>query len=144
MLILCHVCSGELSRRANLRDNLEAATKLYCYKDAMSSKAKRKQPSQYYLLCQCTEGTSGDQQNNSVWTLMRFIVTTAVIALPLTKWWSISAHRNLGGLRTKRSTGVDQTLSSPAPKKKERIGSGYARLALGYSSIALALPTWNK
>ena len=49
---------------------------------------------------------------------MRFIVTTAVIALPLTKWWSISAHRNLGALRTKRSTGVDQTLSFPRPQEK--------------------------
>ena len=54
--------------------------------------------------------------------IMRFIVTTVVIALPLTKWWSISVHRNLGALRTKRSTGVHQTLSSPppTPKKKEK------------------------
>ena len=49
MLILCHVCSGELSRRANLRDKLEATTnsiaiKMQCL--SLSSKAKRKQPSQ--------------------------------------------------------------------------------------------------
>ena len=65
-----------------------------------------------------------------MWTLMRFIVTTAVITLPLNKWWSISTHRNLGALRIKRSTGVDQTLLSPIPKKKERIGSGYTRLVV--------------
>ena len=46
---LCHVCSGELSRRANLRDKLEAITnsiaiKMQCL--TLSSKAKRKQPSQ--------------------------------------------------------------------------------------------------
>ena len=70
---------------------------------------------------------------------MRFIVTTAVIALPLTKWWSISAHRNLGALRTKRSTGVDQTLSFPRPQEKGKNWVWLRETKVNFGQVAWVL-----